>query len=140
MKQTLDHRQLEDLRTILKSRARQLREEIRQTLVKSDDEQYTMIADQVRDLEDDSFADLMVDVTPRGKMLVLSNADEPGMIGQVGTLLGRHQVNIADMRVGRRAPHGEAVMVITVDEDAPPALLSELKALKGIRTVRSVVL
>ena len=62
MKQTLDHRQLEDLRTILKSRARQLREEIRQTLVKSDDEQYAMIADQVRDLEDDSFADLMVDV------------------------------------------------------------------------------
>lgn len=62
MKQTLDHRQLEDLRTILKSRSRQLREEISQTLRKSDDEQYTMIADQVRDLEDDSFADLMVDV------------------------------------------------------------------------------
>ena len=62
MKQTLDHRQIEDLRTILKARARQLREEISQTLRKSDDEQYTMIADQVRDLEDDSFADLMVDV------------------------------------------------------------------------------
>jgi RNA polymerase-binding protein DksA len=62
MKQTLDTQQLEELRTTLKSRARQLREEIRQTLVRSDDEQYTMIADQVRDLEDDSFADLMVDV------------------------------------------------------------------------------
>jgi RNA polymerase-binding protein DksA len=62
MKQTLDTRQLEELRTTLKARARQLREEIRNTLVKSDDEQYTMIADQVRDLEDDSFADLMVDV------------------------------------------------------------------------------
>jgi len=62
MKKTLEPRQLEELRTTLKSRARQLREEIRQTLVKSDDEQYTMIADQVRDLEDDSFADLMVDV------------------------------------------------------------------------------
>jgi len=62
MKKTLDPRQLEELRTILKDRARQLREEIRQTLRKSDDEQYTMIADQVRDLEDDSFADLMVDV------------------------------------------------------------------------------
>jgi len=62
MKQTLETRQLEELRTTLKSRARQLREEIRQTLHKSDDEQYTMIADQVRDLEDDSFADLMVDV------------------------------------------------------------------------------
>jgi RNA polymerase-binding protein DksA len=52
----------EELRNTLTARARQLREEIRQTLVKSDSEQYTMIADQVRDLEDDSFADLMVDV------------------------------------------------------------------------------
>jgi RNA polymerase-binding protein DksA len=60
MKQTLDTRQIEELRTTLKSRARQLRDEIRQTLAKSDDEQYTMIADQVRDLEDDSFADLIV--------------------------------------------------------------------------------
>ncbi len=83
---------------------------------------------------------LPVDVSPRGKMLVLSNSDKPGMIGAVGTLLGRHGVNIADMRVGRRAPHGEAVMVITVDEQLPPAGLAELKALDGIRTVRWVVL
>jgi DnaK suppressor protein len=62
MRQTLGSRQLEELRATLKARARQLREEIRQTLIKSDEEQYTMIADQVRDLEDDSFADLMVDV------------------------------------------------------------------------------
>ncbi len=83
---------------------------------------------------------LPVDVSPRGKMLVLSNNDKPGMIGAVGTLLGRHGVNIADMRVGRRAAHGEAVMVITVDEELPSAGLSELKALDGIRTVRWVVL
>ena len=62
MSHSLDARQLDELRDTLKARARQLREEIRQTLVKSDDEQYTMIADQVRDLEDESFADLMVDV------------------------------------------------------------------------------
>jgi RNA polymerase-binding protein DksA len=62
MRQTLGSRQLEELRATLKARSRQLREEIRQTLIKSDEEQYTMIADQVRDLEDDSFADLMVDV------------------------------------------------------------------------------
>jgi RNA polymerase-binding protein DksA len=62
MKQSLETRQIEELRRTLTARARQLREEIHQTLIKSDDEQYTMIADQVRDLEDDSFADLMVDV------------------------------------------------------------------------------
>jgi DnaK suppressor protein len=62
MRPTLDAHQTEELRHTLRDRARQLRDEIRQTLMKSDEEQYTMIADQVRDLEDDSFADLMVDV------------------------------------------------------------------------------
>lgn len=62
MRPPLDVHQTEELRRTLKDRARQLREEIRQTLMKSDQEQYSMIADQVRDLEDDSFADLMVDV------------------------------------------------------------------------------
>ncbi len=62
MSHNLDRRQLEELRSAMDTRAGQLREEIRQTLLKSDQEQYAMIADQVRDLEDDSFADLMVDV------------------------------------------------------------------------------
>ena len=62
MSHDLDPRHLEELKSNLQTRARQLREEIRQTLLKSDQEQYAMIGDQVRDLEDDSFADLMVDV------------------------------------------------------------------------------
>ena len=62
MSHDLNARQLDELRSTMQSRAGQLREEIRQTLLKSDHEQYAMIADQVRDLEDDSFADLMVDV------------------------------------------------------------------------------
>jgi RNA polymerase-binding protein DksA len=62
MMQTLNAKHLEELRAVLKARSRELREEIRQTLVKSDNEHYAMIADEVRDLEDDSFADLMVDV------------------------------------------------------------------------------
>jgi RNA polymerase-binding protein DksA len=62
MSHSLNAHQIGQLRSTLRARAAQLREEIRQTLLKSDQEQYTMIADQVRDLEDDSFADLMVDV------------------------------------------------------------------------------
>jgi RNA polymerase-binding protein DksA len=63
MTKDLDARQIESLRTALLGRARQLRDEIRQTLLKSDSEQYLQIADSVRDLEDESFADLMVDVS-----------------------------------------------------------------------------
>jgi len=62
MSHSLNARQIDELRATMTTRASQLREEIRQTLLKSDQEQYAMIADEVRDLEDESFADLMVDV------------------------------------------------------------------------------
>ena len=62
MKPTLERREIEKLRELMTNRALQLRDEIRQTLAKSDEEHYLQIADQVRDLEDESFADLMVDV------------------------------------------------------------------------------
>ena len=59
----LDRRQVETLRAVMLQRARQLREEIRETLLKSDSEQYRQVADDVRNLEDESFADLIVDVS-----------------------------------------------------------------------------
>ena len=62
MSQHLDAHQLEELRSTMCDRARDLREEIRGTLLKSDSEQYAQIANEVRDLEDESFADLIVDV------------------------------------------------------------------------------
>jgi len=62
MSHSLSPGQIEELRATMVARAAQLREEIRQTLARSDNEQHAMIADQVRDLEDDAFADLMVDV------------------------------------------------------------------------------
>lgn len=83
---------------------------------------------------------LRVDVRPAGRMLVLANTDAPGVIGRVGTLLGRAGVNIADMRVGRRSPHGEAVMVLNVDEPVPPELRLELARIDGIRRAQWVEL
>jgi D-3-phosphoglycerate dehydrogenase len=86
------------------------------------------------------FGDLRIDVRPAGKMIVLTNSDAPGVIGRVGTLLGQSRVNIADMRVGRRNAHGEAVMVLNVDEAVSPAVRAELAALDGIRRVHWVEL
>ena len=83
---------------------------------------------------------LRVDARPTGKMLVLTNTDAPGVIGRVGTLLGKAGVNIADMRVGRVSPHGEAVMLLTVDDAVPAAVRSELGRLDGIRRVQWVEL
>jgi D-3-phosphoglycerate dehydrogenase len=83
---------------------------------------------------------LRVDVRPEGKMIVLTNNDAPGVIGRVGTLLGRAGVNIADMRVGRRSSHGEAVMVLNVDDDVRADVRAELGRLEGIRRVHWVAL
>ncbi len=62
MTRNLQNKQVESLRTAMRARQVQLREEIRQALIKSDSEHYLQIADSVRDLEDESFADLIVDV------------------------------------------------------------------------------
>ncbi len=83
---------------------------------------------------------LAVEVRPKGKMIVLTNQDRPGVIGRVGTLLGKSGVNIADMRVGRKSSHGEAVMVLTVDEDLSAGVRKALEAVPGITAVRWVKL
>jgi D-3-phosphoglycerate dehydrogenase len=70
-----------------------------------------------------------------GTMLVVCNDDQPGVIGEVGTILGRHGVNIANFALGRG--EGGAVGVVNVDEEAsaPKALDS---AVEGIRRVPAV--
>jgi D-3-phosphoglycerate dehydrogenase / 2-oxoglutarate reductase len=84
--------------------------------------------------------DLRVDVRPAGKMIVIANTDAPGVIGRVGTLLGKAGVNIADMRVGRRSAHGEAVMILNVDERAPDEVRRDLSRVDGVRRVHWVEL
>lgn len=86
------------------------------------------------------FGNLSVEVRPQGKMIVLTNKDRPGVIGRIGVLLGENNINIADMRVGRQSPKGEAVMVLTVDEEVGPEMRRKLEKIEGITSVRWVKL
>ncbi|MCC6704344.1 MAG: ACT domain-containing protein, partial [Thermomicrobiales bacterium] len=67
-----------------------------------------------------------------GYVLITHHRDQPGVVGRIGTILGRHEVNIAGMQVGRRTRGGEAIMVINIDDDAPEAVLHEIKSIPGI--------
>jgi D-3-phosphoglycerate dehydrogenase / 2-oxoglutarate reductase len=75
-----------------------------------------------------------------GTAIVLTNNDQPGVIGEVGTILGRHGVNIASFGLGRRG--GGAVGVVSVDahrEDAALArAVDELRKVSAIRDVKVV--
>jgi D-3-phosphoglycerate dehydrogenase len=75
-----------------------------------------------------------------GTMIVLGNADEPGVIGGVGTVLGKHGVNIATFSLGRERQGERAVGVVIVDEadPIPAAVLEDLKKLKAVREARIV--
>ncbi len=72
--------------------------------------------------------DLDIEFTPEGHILVLSYEDRPGMVGRIGSILGRLNVNIASMHVGRRAKRGRAIVVLILDEGLTPAQLAEVAA------------
>ena len=73
-------------------------------------------------------------------MMVMLNDDRPGMIGRVGTLMGEHGSNIANMNVSRTVRGESAVMVLSVDTPPDAELLELLRNEPGIRSVRAVSL
>jgi hypothetical protein len=75
-----------------------------------------------------------------GDLLITRHRDAPGVIGKVGTVLGRHEVNIAGMQVGRHLKGGEALMVLNVDDAIPPAAEAEIRAITGLTAVYVVSL
>jgi D-3-phosphoglycerate dehydrogenase len=79
-----------------------------------------------------------VDAIPQGNILYVKNEDTPGVVGHIGTLLGTRSINIARMTVGRKPGSGRAVMLIEVDNEVPPAMLAELRAVPGIKDARSI--
>ncbi len=62
-----------------------------------------------------------------GDVLITHHRDVPGVVGRVGTILGRHGVNIAGMQLGRHNIGGEALMVLNVDDAISDELLDEIK-------------
>jgi D-3-phosphoglycerate dehydrogenase len=71
-----------------------------------------------------------------GTLLIICNQDQPGVIGEVGTILGSHGVNIANFALGRNETG--AVGVVNVDEEAstPGALEAALGAIRRVSAVR----
>jgi D-3-phosphoglycerate dehydrogenase len=75
-----------------------------------------------------------------GVMLLFTHRDVPGLIGFIGTIFGKHQVNIAQMTVGRQLPGGEAIAVLNLDNQPPEEALKEVRAHPQISSVSVVKL
>jgi len=84
----------------------------------------TVLHDQPHIVQLDGYS---VDLVADGYLLLARHRDRPGMIGKVGTLLGNADVNIAAMQVARDAPRGEAIMVLTLDDEVPAPVFEILR-------------
>jgi D-3-phosphoglycerate dehydrogenase len=83
-----------------------------------------------------SLSGINVEAPLAGTMLIICNDDQPGVIGEVGTILGSHGVNIANFALGRNETG--AVGIVNVDEDADVAqpLEAAVNAMRRVPAVR----
>ncbi len=80
-----------------------------------------------------------LDIEPKGKMIIFKNTDVPGVIGEIGTILAKNDINIADFRLGRD-DKGHALSAILVDNNVNKKVLQELKELPTCLGVAYTVL
>ncbi len=77
-------------------------------------------------------------------LIYMRNRDVPGVIGKVGTILGKHKINIADFSLGRRVGNGkpgaprEAIAVVHVDGRVPPEVLDELRKVPAVEQAKAI--
>jgi len=74
-------------------------------------------------------------------LIYLRNRDVPGVIGKVGTILGKHKINIADFSLGRRMGSGkpqEAIAVVHIDGRVPDEVLEELRRIDAVEQAKAI--
>ena len=81
-----------------------------------------------------------VEIPASGTLLLLNNADKPGIVGHLGTMLGKHRVNIASMSLSRDTAGGRALTVLSLDSAPPPAMIEDLQKDADISNVKVVSL
>jgi len=92
-------------------------------------------ADYARLVEVDG---VQVECRLEGHLLFFRNLDVPGVVGRIGTILGKEDINIAGIQLGRSGIHGGAVSLVSVDSPVPERALSLIRDLPEIRMVRSI--
>jgi D-3-phosphoglycerate dehydrogenase len=81
-----------------------------------------------------------IEAIPEGYILLINNYDRPGVIGNIGTLLGKQNINVATMQLGRDRMGGNAISLLHVDTPLPQGVLNEILRLPNIISIRQIQL
>jgi D-3-phosphoglycerate dehydrogenase len=79
---------------------------------------------------------------PEGWVIFVRNEDLPGVVGHIGTILGKNGINIAEMSLGRlgKGKKAYAMTAINTDSEVPMKVVSRFKTLKSVMDVKVVKL
>lgn len=80
--------------------------------------------------------DIHLDAEVGRHMLYITNSDTPGIIGTIGSICGKHGVNIANFALGRNMPGGNAIALLYLDKRIPTEVCDELLQVPGIKQAR----
>jgi D-3-phosphoglycerate dehydrogenase len=80
------------------------------------------------------------EIVPSGVVLLLRNKDRPGIVGYLGTLMAKYNLNIASMSLSRDTAGGHALTVLNLDSVPTPELLAEIEKDPDISNVKVVTL
>jgi D-3-phosphoglycerate dehydrogenase len=83
----------------------------------------------------DGFA---LEFVPHGNMVYFMNNDKPGVIGNIGTILGQCQVNIAGMHLGREKEGGRALALLLVDGPVRPDVIDRVLSIENILMAKAI--
>jgi len=76
-----------------------------------------------------------VEMTPQGAVLVIFNDDKPGVIGAVGTVCGKYNINICTMGVGQKLAEQKATLAVSLDRQPDAKVIEELGKLDFINEI-----
>ncbi len=130
--------------------------EVRETKTDEAGDYHTMIGMRIKSKDRESYVagtlfskrdpriirigDFKVEIVPEGVMLVIYNHDRPGVIGSIGTLLAKNNINIARMHFGRESAGGMAISVVSVDSAPTAEINDEIRKLPNIVSMKEICL
>jgi len=79
-----------------------------------------------------------VEFKPEGYLLYIINKDVPGVVGKVGTMLGDHEINIAEYNLARTTSGGKAMAIVTVDSALGEKAMTALRSINAVEEVTQV--
>ena len=74
-------------------------------------------------------------MVPKGHLALIHNIDRPGSIGEIGSTLGKHDINIGRMQVGQEEEGDRNIIFLCTDTPIPEPVLTELRELPTVKTV-----